>query len=328
MAFAWPFAYTIRMKTNGDGATQQMMGSASNEHLGKKPYQLVEPDEQTLPVVLASPHSGIFYPKAFQQSSRLDAIALRRSEDTHVERLFADGPSLGAPILSATFPRAYLDLNREPYELDPEMFSDKLPDFVNTRSPRVAAGLGTIAKLVGNGAYIYRSKLRFADAQQRIDEIYRPYHRTLAELITATRDRFGYCILLDCHSMPSSTGHGSHQNRPHFVLGDCHGLSSRAVVMDCLEGALTQKGYRVARNTPYAGGFTTHHYGRPALGLHTVQVEIARNLYMNEISHEPLSRFDVLRADLNQAVQALGLIPRSCLLPRLSDETAHQEAAQ
>ena len=167
-------------------------------------FEILAPPVQTLPLVLASPHSGTSYPPDFLASSRLDAFSLRKSEDSFVDEIFMAAPRLGAPLIRALFPRAFLDANREAFELDPDMFADALPAYVNTRSPRVAAGLGTIAKVVANGEEIYRGKLRFAEALGRVNRFYHPYHAALKRLIDQTRQRFGYCLLLDCHSMPSS----------------------------------------------------------------------------------------------------------------------------
>ena len=196
-----------------------------------QPIEVVAPPEQRLPVVLASPHSGSAYPPDLIAASRLDAHALRRSEDSFVDELFAAGPALGAPLLRARFARAYLDVNREPYELDPTMFEEPVPDFVNSRSPRVQVGLGTIARIVASGEDIYRGKLRLADALARVERLYHPYHRALGELIEATLQRFGYSLLVDCHSMPSMTAPHERGGRPRvdFVLGDCHGTACHGV---------------------------------------------------------------------------------------------------
>jgi len=262
---------------------------------------IAAPAVQSIPLVLASPHSGRDYPREFVAQSALDAQTLRRSEDSFVDELFAAAPEKGAPLLSAQFPRAYLDVNREPYELDPAMFEDVLPDYVLTDTPRVAAGLGTIARQVASGSEIYRHKLRFAEAERRIHALYRPYHLALGELIQQTKTRFGRCMLLDCHSMPSIGGPAdsdSGTERVDFVLGDCFGRSCAPEVTDWVERFLHQSGYCVIRNSPYAGGYTTRHYGNPGNGVHALQIEINRRLYMNEISHHKHEGFDGLRRHL------------------------------
>ena len=212
-------------------------------------------------------------------------MTLRRSEDAFVDEIYAAAPNHGAPLLRALFPRAFVDPNRESYELDPAMFADPLPDYVNTKSPRVAAGLGTIARLVASGEEIYRHKLRFLDARHRIDAYYRPYHAALRRLLDETRWRFGACLLIDCHSMPSVGGPmdaDAGSTRVDFILGDRHGTSCTPAVTDFAERAIESLGYVVARNDPYAGGFTTRHYGQPREAVHALQIEINRSLYMDE----------------------------------------------
>lgn len=271
------------------------------------PVEVFQPARQTVPLVFASPHSGDAYPPGFVAASRLDPQTLRRSEDAYVHDLFAAAPSMGAPLLRATFPRAYLDPNREAYELDPAMFDGPLPRYANTRSPRVIAGLGTIPRMVANGHDIYHHKLSVAEAEDRIDHCYWPYHETLRTLIEATVARFGCCLLIDCHSMPSGSGIG--MAAPDFVLGDNHGVSCSRTVPAAVQDALESLGYAVARNTPYAGGYTTRHYGRPSQGVHTLQIEINRHLYMNERTYARLPGFDTLRTHMTQVIAALSALP-------------------
>ena len=187
------------------------------------PYLLTRPHRRTTPLVFASPHSGRLYPEDFVAAARLDPLALRRSEDGFVDELFAAAPDLGAPLLAATFPRVFCDVNREPWELDPGMFDGPLPSWVNTASPRVGAGLGTIARVVASGEAVYRRKLRFEEAEDRIRRYWQPYHAALAALIAETRDEFGFCLLIDCHSMPTHPAQAG--NPPDFVLGDAHGTA-------------------------------------------------------------------------------------------------------
>jgi N-formylglutamate amidohydrolase len=265
------------------------------------------PPRQTAAVVFASPHSGDRYPPGFVEASRLDPLSLRRSEDAFVDALFGSAPAYGAPLLKALFPRAYIDPNREPWELDPAMFADALPDYVNARSPRVGAGLGTIARVVANGAEIYRNKLSFAEARARIEALYRPYHAKLAELLDATHARFGRCLLIDCHSMPSVGGpmdRDPGKRRVDFVLGDCFGASCAPVVIDTVESVLRRQGYAVGRNAPYAGGFTTRHYGRPAAARHALQIEINRGLYMDEARIKKSPGFAALARNLETMIAA------------------------
>lgn len=243
------------------------------------------PVEQTAPLVFASPHSGSAYDPTFLAASKLDRLSLRRSEDSFVDEIFAHAPAHGAPLLCALYPRAYLDPNREAYELDPEMFVDALPSFVKTRSERVRAGFGTVARLVASGAEIYRDKLRFADAEARIQGFYVPYHEALQRLLADTRARFGFAILFDCHSMPSvggPTDRDRGKTRTDFVLGDRYGSSCAPALTRRAETVLRDLGFTVARNDPYAGAHTTTHYGRPRDGVHALQIEVNRALYMDE----------------------------------------------
>ena len=287
------------------------------------PYAVFRPHPQTLPVVLSSPHSGRDYPRAFIDAARLEALELRRSEDSFVDELFAGAPRHGAPLLCALFPRAYVDPNREPYELDPAMFEDALPDYVNTESRRVLSGLGTIARIVGNGSPIYRGKLRFAEAERRISELYRPYHAALDALIRETLDRFGYAILLDCHSMPSVGGPMDRDpgaRRVDFVLGDRHGASCHPVVTASVARLLGDMGYVVRVNQPYAGGFTTLHYGRPHGGVHGLQIEINRSLYMDEAAIERGPELGAVAERMSAVIDVLGALePALLALPAVAE---------
>ena len=263
-----------------------------------------EPAVRRLPLILASPHSGSEYPADFVAASRLDPLALRQSEDSFVDELFAVAPQLGAPLLSARFPRAYLDVNREAYELDPAMFSDALPSYVNAGSPRVRIGLGTIARIVANGENIYAGKLRFADAERRIECLYHPYHQVLHRLVQETAAMFGGCLLVDCHSMPSSSGCG--QGGADIVLGDCYGAACAPCIVEAARLLLADRGFRVAINAPYAGGFTTGFYGRPRAHRHALQIEINRALYMDERSYCRKPSFAQLVEDLAHLIERLG----------------------
>ena len=265
------------------------------------PFLLRAPERQTAPFVFDVPHAGDVYPQSFLDASRLDPQALRRSEDAHVDRLFGGVTALGAPLLCARFPRAYLDVNREPYELDPGMFEGRLPPYCNTRSMRVAGGLGTVPRIVADGQDIYRGRVPVEEASARIDALYKPYHRTLRGLLKRTVDAFGHVALIDCHSMPSA-GLGRDGNaRADIVLGDRYGTSCTPALSDLVEAVLRDLGYRVVRNKPYAGGFITEHYGVPALGRHALQIEVARALYMDERSLAPAAGFAGLARDLGIA---------------------------
>jgi len=262
-----------------------------------RPFAVHRPAAQTAPFIFASPHSGRLYPPSFAARSRLSATALRRSEDAFVDVLFATAVELGAPLIAAEFPRAYLDVNRAPAELDPAMFAGPLPFPVDATSPRVNAGLGTIPRLVRDGAEIYRERLPAAEAARRLEGLYRPYHASLMSLVEETRARFGAAIVVDCHSMPSAAA------VPDVVLGDRYGMSAAPMLVRAAERAFEGQGFSVARNVPYAGGYTTIVHGRPARGTQAIQVEINRALYLDEETIEPSSRFAEIQSRVGNALR-------------------------
>ncbi len=251
------------------------------------------------PILFNSPHSGRVYPLSFLAVSRLGALALRRSEDAFVDELFAPVAGLGMPLLKAHFPRAFVDVNREPYELDPAMFDGELPKAANTGSLRVAGGLGTIPRIVAEAAEIYQGPLPVAEAAKRIDALYRPYHDKIAQTLNLLQGRFGVSLLIDCHSMPSRV-RGQTSPRADFVLGDRFGSSCAPHFTAAAEKSLCAMGYSVARNRPYAGGHITLTYGRPGHGVHALQIEINRSLYLDEKTIAVSDRFEILRRNLTR----------------------------
>lgn len=264
--------------------------------LEARPYRVVRPSRQTSPFVFASPHSGRQYPPSFVAASRLSPNILRRSEDAYVDELFDAVARLGAPMIAAQFPRAYVDVNRAPGELDPQMFDAALAVAVDAPSPRVAAGLGVIPRVVREGADIYRGKLDPADAATRLARLYRPYHAALAQLVEETFEQFGCAVVVDCHSMPSQPA------APMIVLGDCYGASAAPALLCRAERAFAGCGFSVARNTPYAGGYTTHFYARREAGIQALQIEVNRALYLDEERVEPTGRFADVRARIASAL--------------------------
>jgi len=258
------------------------------------------------PLVFASPHSGRYYPEDMMSAAVLDAVSIRRSEDAYVDELIAATPDHGAALIVANFARAYIDLNREPFELDASMFADELPEHARSRTARVAAGLGTIARVVSEGQEIYHRKLMFAEAEVRITSAHRPYHEALKGLIAEAKAAHGYALLVDWHSMPSAaTRSGAREKIRDIVLGDRFGAACGAVLTNRIERTLEGLGYRVARNIPYAGGYTTEHYGRPQSGVHAVQIEINRALYLDEANLTPTSGFERLKADIGEVTRSL-----------------------
>ena len=231
------------------------------------------------PLVLASPHSGRDYPAAFLATTRLTLAQLRRAEDAFVAELLATAAGHGVPLIAARFGRTWLDLNRDEAELDPAMFVDPLDSHPAQNSDRVVAGLGVVPRIAAHGLEIYAERLRRADADTRIAEVHRPYHAALAELLDAARAEHGFAVLLDCHSMPTPPPVAG--GAPQIVIGDLWGASASAALTGAVERHFCRAGFRVARNTPYAGGHTTARHGRPGAGVHAVQIEIDRALYMD-----------------------------------------------
>jgi len=264
------------------------------------------------PLVFASPHSGRDYPDAMMSATALDAQAIRRSEDAFVDDLIVCGPDLGAAVITARYARAYIDLNREAFELDPGMFADELPEFARARTARVAAGLGAIARVVSEGQEIYARKLMFAEARDRIEGAHRPYHAALARLIAEAHRAHGFAILIDWHSMPAAAAKAGGRDR-HGVPVDQNREACAGLLTQRVERELEALGYRVARNTPYAGGYTTEHYGRPSRRIHALQIEINRGLYLDEATLTPTAGFERLKTDLEHLTRALAAAEWSAL---------------
>ena len=288
----------------GDGnmtSKSTVRGQAVFHEVMRPPAAALDPPT---PLIFSSPHSGRLYPD--DMGARLSGLDIRRSEDAFVDRLVETAPDYGVTLIKAMAARAYLDVNRQAYELDPGMFLEPLPGFVRAHSPRVAAGLGAVARLISEGLEIYDRKLTFAEAQGRIDRVHTPYHDALSGLLTQARSAHGFAILIDWHSMPAAAGLVSGASRPcDIVLGDRYGASCHPVLADLVEAELAALGYKVARNMPYAGGYTTEHYGRPQNQVHALQIELNRGLYLNESCLKLTDGFGRLKAHIAQLSQAL-----------------------
>lgn len=287
----------------GSGAARAATdGAAHAEAPNEPPFVLIEPLRRTAPLIFASPHSGRRYPPELLADARVSLISLRRSEDAYVDELFAGAAAHGAAVLSASIARAYVDLNRDPAELDPDMFDERPPHSPQTNSARVQAGLGAIPRVSGDGQSIYRRKLSLDEAERRLNTVHRPYHALLQNLVAETKEQFGCAVLVDCHSMPNNA-RGAHA--PDVVLGDRFGASCHPSVTALAEATLRRLGYRVARNTPFAGGHTTQSYGRPAAHVHALQIEINRGLYVDERTLERTNGYVRVRADMTRLAEAL-----------------------
>jgi N-formylglutamate amidohydrolase len=279
------------------------------------PFEITEPARWRAPIIFNSPHSGTVYPHEFLITTRIDMATLRRSEDSFMDELIAGLADKGFALMRVNFPRSYVDVNREPYELDPRMFHGRLPSFANTRSMRVAGGLGTIPRVVGDGQDIYSDRLSVEDALRRIESLYKPYHRALRRLLSKVHDMFGAVILIDCHSMPSIGVSREEPRRPDIVIGDRYGTSCSPLLPDVIEHTMAGLGYSIGRNKPYAGGFITEHYGNPGSGLHTIQIELNRAIYMDERSRERTARFVKVAKDLAALADACAEIALGDLGP-------------
>jgi N-formylglutamate amidohydrolase len=290
-------------------------------------FEILAPARWSVPMVFNSPHSGHKLPDAFLAMTNLTPAQLRASEDSHVDQLFSGCLDTGAPLMRALLSRSYLDLNREPYELDARMFQDRLPAYVNMGSPRVASGLGTLPRTVGEGSIIYRAPIEFQEALRRIETVYRPYHRALGALLDEALTVTGQVLLVDCHSMPSTAVNPlrTHNSTVDIVLGDRFGSSCDPEVTAIAENCLRAAGCTVSRNKPYSGGFFTENHGRPRLGRHALQIELNRNLYMDEASHIPHAGFAALQATLTKMARDLAdwLISKGT-----ADEVGLTEAAE
>lgn len=276
-------------------------------------FRLTRPGRQETSVIFASPHSGRDYPADFLAASQLDTLQLRSSEDAYVDRLIARAPLFGSPLLCALTPRAYIDLNRASDELDPAVIEgvDRL-----AQNPRISSGLGVIPRVVAGGRAIYSGKISHNAAKDRLARHWHPYHDALKALMDQTHARFGEAILIDVHSMPHEAidAHARHgQAKPEVVLGDRFGAAAGREVVDRIEATFAAAGFRVARNSPFAGAFIAQHYGRPLTRRHVVQVEIDRALYLDEARVEPGTNFASFSVRMNRVVAEIARIGRQAL---------------
>ena len=291
------------------------------------PYVLRAPAAaHRVPIVISSPHSGCYYPKHFLDASRLDAHAIRQSEDMHVADLYAGAGSANIALLAARYPRAFVDLNRAPDELEPALFDEKLPEHFTGQSMRAAAGLGTVPRVVAENTPIYGHKLSYAEAAERIDMIYRPYHQCLSDLLDARVETHGFAVLIDAHSMPSQATKLAPRHDVDFVLGNRHGRACAPWVSNFVADFLTTRGWRVGLNKPYAGGYITEKYGAPLRNRHALQIEINRAAYMDETSYEKHDGFTRLQADISGLLAAMADAMR--LMPAELTGNAGRPAAE
>lgn len=270
--------------------------------------QITEPRGTPSPVVFSSPHSGRVYPPEFIARSVIEERILRSSEDAYVDLLLTDVPDFGAHLVTTEVPRAFVDFNRAADELDPALIQGAPRSGLN---PRIASGLGVLARVVANGRSIYNGKLTMDEARQRIDRHWIPFHTELGALLARQQQRFGRFLLCDVHSMPHEalSGHVSRgAPRPDVILGDRWGATCGDALMVAIESAFRDAGLRVARNAPFAGAYTLQRYGQPSQGAHAVQIEIDRALYLDEARVEPSQRFESFKETLRPVLARIAAI--------------------
>lgn len=271
------------------------------------------PDQNPTAFLFSFPHSGRDYTQNFISSSRLSFTDLRSSEDAFVDELFTNISQQGGNKLSALFPRAYVDVNRSAIDLDPALFIEPLNDDANIYAPLIRAGLGVIPRVVAHQQNIYHGKIHFSLGQARLNAHYQPYHALLESLTTSAQIQYGFSLLIDCHSMPSRFS--KNQPAPDFIIGDLHGQSCNRYVSETIYNYLESNGFSVRLNQPYAGGAITRKYQTPQLGLHTVQIEINRGLYMDEKHIQKITNFGNLQNILGGLSQKIIDIKPEYLIP-------------
>lgn len=272
--------------------------------------KLLMPENRDTAAVFASPHSGRNYPWSFIRASQLDEMTIRSSEDAFVDRLFDMAPLYGAPLLSTTIPRAYVDLNRAADEFDPALIFGAQQKGHN---PRISSGLGVIPRVVAGGREIRDGKITMGEARNRLRDCYHPYHNQLDTLLTEARSSFGYALLFDCHSMPhdalANTSY-AFKKLPEIVLGDRFGATCSPELMEETEAVFKKAGFEVSRNLPFAGAYVVQQYGAPTCRRHAIQIEIDRSLYMDEEKLQPRSDFEEFKKILHGVVTGLTALGR------------------
>jgi N-formylglutamate amidohydrolase len=277
--------------------------------MASKPFDVhLPPAGRDIPLVLDSPHSGTDYPADFGYAC--DFALIRKSEDTHVDALFGHAPSLGAPLLAARFPRAYIDPNRSPLDIDPELIDGVWPGQI-VPGEKTKLGLGLIWRKIKAGTPVYARKLTVGEVWKRIDECYLPYHAELQRLTDRACARWGRVYHINCHSMPAvgdrETSADGESVRPDFAIGDRDGTTCDPAYTKFTVDFLAAKGYDARANDPYKGVELVRRHGRPAEKRHAIQIEVNRRLYMDEETRERNADFAKTKAVLDEYLEALAL---------------------
>lgn len=271
-------------------------------HSFSSPFVIKAPQSTfSYPILISSPHSGMQYDHQLLSSCRLSLDELRKSEDSYVHLLLEQIPYHSVTFLQACLPRIFCDLNREAWELDQDMFKEPLPDWCNTTSPQVKRGMGTIHKISSSGKQIHKYYLSFPKIKQRIETYWFSYHQQIQSFIQTNYEQYGGCILLDIHSMPSMP-----KRSPYYadiVLGDGFSQTCSPFLINNSQKFFAEKGLKISKNIPYAGGYITRHYGNPRQNIHVMQIEINKSLYMNEDNFEPHEGFATLQSILVEYIQ-------------------------
>ncbi|MBL4869983.1 MAG: N-formylglutamate amidohydrolase [Robiginitomaculum sp.] len=273
-------------------------------------FEVLAPPVLKSPIILASPHSGRHYPASFLQQTSVSLAQLRQSEDSYVDEMIKPLAQYDIPVLHALFPRCFVDVNRSANDWPPESISrrsvldDKNPFQAHQRysSSHAHAGLGVIPTRISHGLPIYAYPLAPKLIQARLDTLYHPYHEALQALIGMAKSKFGHAIVLDFHSMPGEKVSG--KKRADFILGDRFGKSCAPETINTLHKLLSARGYTVTRNLPYAGGFITDYYGQVSERVDAVQIEINKDLYLDQDTLTPHSGMGKLIEDIQKVVLA------------------------
>ncbi|GBD44824.1 hypothetical protein HRbin40_02315 [bacterium HR40] len=272
-------------------------------HTFSAPFDRHEPAQVSLPLLISAPHSGMLLPPEAAAGLALSPEELRELDDGPVHRLFAAAVADGATMLVARLRRVFVDLNRDPLEIDPALVPDLAPSLRPRLSLRVRAGLGVVPSRLGTRP-LWRRPLGSAEVARRLHTVYYPYHRELARILDSLRARFGVAVLLDVHSMPTSAA-ADLGPVVDVAIGDRFGQSAAPTLVEAALARLRDSGLVCERNRPFAGGHITETYGRPAAGIHALQIEIRRGLFLDERSHEPHAGGERLAAVMHAVSRAV-----------------------